>query len=75
MLDVLLKYSVPVTSALPSLSKVGAEDLAPKKRSSNRSYEAAAAFSLASAALAELPALVSDVAALDSDVAALAADL
>ena len=70
MLLVVLKYNAPVIRASPSLSTVGADDLAPKYLSSNESYELAALVAEVAAAVAELAEFVADVAALVAEVAA-----
>lgn len=64
----MLKYKAPATRAFPSLSNVGAEDLAPKYLSSKESNEAKAADAAELAVDAEDAALVSEVAALLADV-------
>jgi hypothetical protein len=56
-----LKYNAPVRSALPSLSTVGSDDLAPKYLSSKESKEAAALVSEVAALLAEVLALLACV--------------
>ena len=63
---VLLKYKAPSTRALPSLSSVGSDALAPKNLSSNRSK-------LLAALVADAAEFVADVLAADADEAALVA--
>ena len=67
MLFVVSQYIAPSTKASPSLFTDGSDDLAPRNRSSNRSYEAAAAAAASVAVMAaaaaveasaEAPALV-----------------
>ena len=78
LLSVLRKYKAPVASAFPSLSRVGAEDLTPRYRSSNESYDAAALVALVAALVACVVAveaeLVAEV-ALDDALVALDAAL
>ena len=83
------QYKAPVSNALPSLSNVGTDDLAPRYLSSKESYESAAAVADAAAlvalvaaalaefadAVAEADALVAEVAAAVADAAALVADV
>lgn len=69
----LLKYRAPVNNALPSLSSVGSEDLAPRYLSSKLSKLAAALVALVLALDADEAALVALVLALDALVAALVA--
>ena len=75
LLLLVFQYNAPVSNALPSLSVLGAEDLAPKYLSSKLSNDAAAAFWLTRAAAAELDELVAEVPALVALVAALAAEV
>lgn len=67
----LLKYKAPSTKALPSLSSVGSDALAPKNLSSNRSKLLAALVAEVAALLALVDALLADVAALVAEVDAL----
>jgi hypothetical protein len=58
-----LKYKAPSTRALPSLSSVGSDALAPKNLSSNRSK-------LLAALVADAAEFVADVLAADADAVA-----
>ena len=68
------KNNAPTTRASPSLSTVGAEDLAPKYLSSNWSYEAAAAVAEFAEAVAELAEAVAEFAEAVAEVAAAEAE-
>ena len=50
----MLKYNAPTIKVFESLSVVGADPFAPKYRSSNESYDAAALVAEDAAAVAEL---------------------
>jgi hypothetical protein len=52
--ELVLKYNAPTINELESLSVAGADPFAPKYRSSNESYEAAALVAEDAAAVAEL---------------------
>ena len=69
------KYKAPSAKALPSLSRLGLLDLAPKKSSSKVSSAASAAFFAFSAAVADVAAAVAELAAAVAELAALVADV
>ena len=69
------KYKAPSAKALPSLSRLGLLDLAPKKSSSKVSSAASAAFFAFSAAVADEAAAVAELAAAVAELAALVADV
>jgi hypothetical protein len=75
MLSPVLKYKAPVIKALPSLSRVGSEVLAPRYLSSKLSYKVAADAAEEAALVADVEALLALVEALLAEDDALEAEV